>query len=70
VLGPHGPVPVDPWGPRIGKEAEAARDEIVNGVRELQRLGNEVQTFREQAERFEGEIAHSEGGRRGARVAH
>jgi hypothetical protein len=66
VLGPHGPVPVDPWGPKIGKEAEAARDSIVSAVRELQRLGNEVQALREQADRFEGEIQHSRGGTRAA----
>jgi hypothetical protein len=64
VLGQHGPVPVDPWGPKIGKEAEAARDSIVSAVRELQRLGNEVQKLREQADRFEGEIEHSRGGTR------
>lgn len=69
VLGPHGPVPVDPWGPKIGKEAEAARDSIVNGVRELQRLGKEVERLRDEADRFEGEIEHSKGGTR-AKVAH
>jgi hypothetical protein len=69
VLGPHGPVPVDPWGPKIGKEAEAARDSIVRGVRELQRLGAEVERLRDEAERFEGEIEHSRGGSR-AKVAH
>jgi hypothetical protein len=66
VLGPHGPVPVDPWGPRIGQEAEAARDEIVRGVRELQRLGAEVQRFREDADRFEGPVVHSDARRRDA----
>jgi hypothetical protein len=64
VLGPHGPVPVDPWGPKIGKEAEAARDSIVGGIRELQRLGKEVETLREQADRFDQEIEHSRGGTR------
>ena len=64
VLGPHGPVPVDPWGPKIGKEAEAARDSIIAGVRELQRLGGEVEKLREQADRFEGEIERSRGGTR------
>src|SRR5439155_22867386 len=29
VLGRHGPVPVDPWGPLIGKEAEPARHDLV-----------------------------------------
>jgi hypothetical protein len=69
VLGPHGPVPVDPWGPKIGKEAETARESIVSGVRELQRLGKEVESLREQADRFEGEIEPSRGGTR-TTVAH
>jgi hypothetical protein len=69
VLGPHGPVPVDPWGPKIGKEAEAACDSIVNGLHELQRLGKEVESLREQADRFEGKIEHSRGGTR-TPVAH
>ncbi len=64
VLGPHGPVPVDPWGPKIGKEAEAARDSIVGGIRVLQRLGEEVEQLREQADRFEEKIEHSRGGTR------
>jgi hypothetical protein len=69
VLGPHGPVPVDPWGPKIGKQAETARDQIITAVRELQELGNEVEKLREQADRFEGEIEPSRGGIR-ATVAH
>jgi hypothetical protein len=52
-------VPVDPWGPLIGKEAEVARDAIVAGVRELQRLGREVERLRGEAERFDEEIGHS-----------
>jgi hypothetical protein len=59
VLGPNGPVPVDPWGPLIGKEAEVARDAIVAGVQELQRLGREVERLRGEAERFDEEIGHS-----------
>ena len=66
VLGPHGPIPVDPWGPKIGKDAEAARDSIISAVRELQRLGNEVVKLREQADQFEGKIEHSRGGTREA----
>jgi hypothetical protein len=60
VLGPNGPVPVDPWGPLIGRDAEAARDAIVGGVRELQRLGREVERLRQDAERFDGEMRHSD----------
>jgi hypothetical protein len=42
VLGPHGPVPVDPWGPRIAKKAEAARAKILEGISTLQALGAKV----------------------------
>jgi hypothetical protein len=39
VLGPHGPVPVDPgWG-QIAKEAEAAWERITTSARELSELG-------------------------------
>jgi len=48
VLGPNGPIPVDPWGPKIVKEAETARTQIVEGIRQLQRLGKEVNVNREQ----------------------
>jgi len=46
VLGPNGPVPVDPWGPLVAKEAEVARRQIVDGIRSLQRLGHEVDANR------------------------
>jgi hypothetical protein len=42
VLGPDGPHPVDPWGPDIEKAARAAWEDIIAGVRELQKLGREV----------------------------
>jgi len=42
VLGPNGPVPVDPWGPKYREKAEAAWSKVFNGVRELQMLGNEL----------------------------
>ena len=32
VLGPNGPVPVDPWGPRVAKQAGIARGKIIDGV--------------------------------------
>lgn len=51
VLGPHGPVPVDPWGPKVIKEATAARDKIVEGIKSLQALGQGVlqQRFQQNA---------------------
>lgn len=42
VLGPHGPVPVDPWGPEIAKGARAAHDQIIAGIKSLQALGQRV----------------------------
>ena len=42
ALTPHGPVPVDPWGPKIAKEAKSAFRQIVSGFRELRDLGREV----------------------------
>lgn len=48
VLGPNGPIPVDPWGPKVAREAEAARAQVLNGIRTLQKLGKEVETNREE----------------------
>ena len=42
VLTPHGPVPIDPWGPKIAKEAKQAFLQIIGGVKELRELGREV----------------------------
>jgi len=42
VWGPHGPIPVDPWGPKYIKETKVAFDEIIHGIKSLQRLGKEV----------------------------
>ena len=42
VLGPHGPIPVDPWGPKYAKQALAARQQMIGAVRALQRLGTEL----------------------------
>jgi hypothetical protein len=47
VLGPHGPVPVDPWGPKVAKRAEKAYAEIRSAVATLYELGNEVIALRE-----------------------
>ena len=46
VLGPHGPIPVDPWGPKYVKEAGAAWDQIRKGVKSLQKLGAGVNADR------------------------
>ena len=42
VWGPNGPVPVDPWGPKVAKQATAARDLMLKGMRQLQDLGNSL----------------------------
>ena len=42
VLGPNGPVPVDPWGPKYIKAAEAAWKKLTDAVRELQSIGHEL----------------------------
>ena len=46
VLGPNGPVPVDPWGPFVAERAEKAYAEIRAGVKTLYELGNEIMTLR------------------------
>jgi len=38
-LGPHGPVPIDPWGPKYAKDVQEAQDRILEGFRELQNVG-------------------------------
>jgi hypothetical protein len=42
VLGPNGPVPVDPWGPDIARQAKTAWAQVIAGAEELIRLGNEI----------------------------
>jgi hypothetical protein len=46
VLGPNGPVPVDPWGPEVAKEATEARRAVIQGLKELQTLGARVAKLR------------------------
>ena len=46
VLGPNGPIPVDPWGPKYAKDATAAWKAIVGGVKALQQLGKLVNADR------------------------
>jgi hypothetical protein len=42
VWGPNGPVPVDPWGPLVAKEAATARSLMLKGMRQLQELGDSL----------------------------
>jgi hypothetical protein len=48
VLGPNGPIPVDPWGPKYANEAENARKMALIGLHELQKIGAKINE-----ERFE-----------------
>ncbi len=69
VLGPNGPVPVDPWGPKYIKAAEGARRKLTEAVRELQSIGHELNQVRldeakgqpvavdEEAEEMETEVS-------------
>ena len=60
VLGPHGPIPVDPWGPRVVRRAAAARAKVLSGLETLEELGNEVFAERKK-EALEVEVAPDEG---------
>jgi len=42
VLGPNGPVPVDPWGPDVAREAEEAWAQVTAGAEQLIKLGTEL----------------------------
>ena len=42
VLGPNGPVPVDPWGPKYIKAAEEAWKKLIEAVRQLQSIGHDL----------------------------
>src|SRR5207253_964041 len=48
VLGPHGPIPIGPWGPKVAREAELAREQVVSGLRALRRLGSDIARERQQ----------------------
>ena len=47
VWGPHGPVPVDPWGPKVAAKVQAARKSIVKGLDTLHELGQKLDDTRE-----------------------
>jgi Kelch motif len=42
VIGPNGPIPVDPMGPRFTKSVRAARKQVLDGLRDLMKLGEEA----------------------------
>jgi Kelch motif len=60
VLGPNGPIPVDPWGPKVVREARAARTKVLAGLKTLQELGEDVFAERKKAA-LEVEVAPDEG---------
>jgi hypothetical protein len=45
--GPHGPIPVDPWGPKEAAQAEEATRQIVEGQQALHELGAKLQQARD-----------------------
>ena len=47
VWGPNGPIPVDPWGPKIAAEVQAARKTIVKGLDALHDLGQKLHVARD-----------------------
>jgi hypothetical protein len=47
--GPNGPVPVDPWGPDVVKQTAAARQLMLDGMKQLQQIGAKVVQQRGQA---------------------
>jgi hypothetical protein len=46
AIGPHGPIPVDPFKRQLAKRARAAYADLREGVRELQAVGKEVAKLR------------------------
>lgn len=55
VLGPNGPIPVDPWGQQYKEAASAARKQALDGLRMLEKLGGEVSLQRKkEADKIEG----------------
>ena len=49
VLGPNGPIPVDPWGPLYAEAARAARKQALEGLSALVKLGEQVAAERRKA---------------------
>jgi hypothetical protein len=42
AIGPNGPVPVNPWGPKFQSDVRAARRNIIAGIRTLQKIGKRL----------------------------
>lgn len=42
ALFPHGPKPVDPWGPKYIHETKEAHKQIINALLKLQQIGNKL----------------------------
>jgi len=49
VLTPHGPVPVDPWGPNYAEPAKAAYESIIRAVKTLRDLGRQLEAEQQAA---------------------
>jgi len=61
VLGPNGPIPVDPMGPKFTKAARAARKQVLDGLQALTKLGEEAFAKRKKKMATEIELAPDEG---------
>jgi hypothetical protein len=46
VWGKEGPIPVDPWGPDLEKQASEARKQMLAGMKKLEELGSKLSTDR------------------------
>jgi len=46
AIGPNGPVPVDPWGPKYRAEVRGARRAIVSSIKTLQKIGQQLDQSR------------------------
>ena len=67
VLGPHGPIPVDPLGPKYAKAAREARAKALEGLQALQKLGTAVFADRKKAA-LQVEVAPDEGSPEGEQM--
>ncbi len=62
VLGPHGPIPVDPWGPKVTERAAKIWKSLKNNLAELETLGLEVNNLRlEKAAKQTGPVIIEDG---------
>lgn len=46
AIGPNGPVPVDPWGPKVRASAKGAVRTLVAGIKALQKIGKTLDKTR------------------------